>query len=39
MKIAFWSPMHGTGTTANLMALMLAIAEDSDRSVLLTQTH
>ena len=39
MKIAFWSPMHGTGATANLMALMLAIAEDSDRSVLLTQTH
>lgn len=39
MKIAFWSPLHGTGATANLMALMLAISEESERSILLTQTH
>ena len=39
MKIAFWSPLHGTGTSANLMALILAAAEDRDSSVLLTQTH
>ena len=39
MKIAFWSPLHGTGATANLMALMLAVSEECDRSILLTQTH
>ncbi len=39
MKIAFWAPLHGCGTTADFMAVMLAIASEHDRSVLLTQTH
>lgn len=39
MKIAFWSPMHGTGATANMLAVALAVACRKDRSILLTQTH
>ena len=39
MKIAFWEPMHGCCSTANLMAVMLAIANESGRSILITQTH
>ncbi len=39
MKIAFWAPLHGCGTTADLMAVMLAIASEHEKSVLLSQTH
>lgn len=39
MKIAFWSPMHGTGATANMLAIALTVAAKKDRSILLTQTH
>ena len=39
MKVAFWSPFHGTGATANLLALSVAISELMDKKVLVTQTH
>lgn len=39
MKIAFWSPLHGVGGTAAMLAITLAVATDSDKSILLTQTH
>ena len=39
MKIAFWSPFHGTGATANMLALSVAISELSNLKVLVTQTH
>ena len=39
MKVAFWSPFHGTGATANLLALSVAVSELMDKKVLVTQTH
>ena len=39
MRIAFWSPMHGTGATANMLAVAMAVANSTDRRILLTQTH
>lgn len=39
MKIAFWSPMHGTGTTSNLMALALTVARENSMKTLVTQSH
>lgn len=39
MKIVFWSPMHGTGATANMLAITLAIAGRHDSKILMTQTH
>lgn len=39
MKIAFWSPLHGVGGTAGMLAITLAVATAGDRSILLTQTH
>lgn len=39
MKIAFWSPLHGTGATSNLLALALTLAMNKDRKILVTQTH
>lgn len=39
MRIAFWSPMHGTGATANMLAVALAVAASGDRKILMTQTH
>jgi septum formation inhibitor-activating ATPase MinD len=37
--ISFCSPMHGTSTTANLMAVGICLAADYGKSVLLMQTH
>ena len=39
MKIAFWSPLHGTGTTSSMLAVAIAYAELENKKVLLTQTH
>lgn len=39
MRIAFWSPFHGTGATAGLLALAIAISEENKQKVLVTQTH
>ena len=39
MNIAFWSPMHGTGTTSALLALSVAYSEMERKKILLTQTH
>ena len=39
MKIAFWSPFHGTGTTACIMAVAGAMSQYYGRRCLLTQTH
>ncbi len=39
MKIAFWSPLHGTGTTAGLAAAVLAASKETDKRILMTQTH
>lgn len=39
MKIAFWSPYHGTGATANMLALAIAISDLMDKKVVVTQTH
>lgn len=39
MKIGFWSPYHGTGATANMLALAVAMAEQMGRRILVTQTH
>lgn len=38
MRIAFWSPMHGTGVTANVLAISLSVATTEDKSMLLTET-
>lgn len=37
MKIVFWSPMHGTGTTGNMLATAVALHERLGKSV--TVTH
>lgn len=39
MKIGVWSPYHGTGATASLLAVSVAISEMMERRVLVTQTH
>lgn len=39
MKIVFWSPMHGTGATSNLLAFAFAASQSMGHSILLTQTH
>lgn len=39
MNIAFWSPMHGTGTTSALLAVSIAFSELERKRILLTQTH
>lgn len=39
MKIAFWSPMHGTGATANLLAVGMELAFSDKLKTLVTQTH
>lgn len=39
MKVAFWSPFHGTGATANLLALSVAISELFGKKILVSQTH
>lgn len=39
MKIAFWSPMHGTGVTANMLAVSLSVAEQEETRLLLTETE
>lgn len=39
MKIAFWSPFHGTGATADLLALALVLSEKKGLRTLVTQTH
>ena len=39
MNIAFWSPMHGTGTTSALLALSAAYSGLESKKVLLTPTH
>ncbi|MCR5829936.1 MAG: hypothetical protein K6F93_06300 [Lachnospiraceae bacterium] len=38
MRIAFWSPMHGCGVTAGMLAAAVAFANNG-RSLLVTQTH
>lgn len=41
MKIAFWSPFHGTGATSNMLAISLMFSEHKELSkkCLITQTH
>ncbi len=39
MKIAFWSPMHGTGATSGLLATAIALTENCGKKVLVTQNH
>lgn len=39
MNIAFWSPMHGTGTTSALLAVAAAYGEMEGKKLLLSQTH
>lgn len=39
MQVAFWSPMHGTGTTSNMLALAVSAAVRFNSSLLVTQTH
>ena len=39
MKIAFWSPLHGTGTTSSMLAVAIAYGVSENKKVLLTQTH
>ena len=39
MKIAFWSPLHGTGTTLSLLAAGIAYGELKGKKIILTQTH
>ncbi|MBR4343489.1 MAG: hypothetical protein IKP88_12445 [Lachnospiraceae bacterium] len=39
MKIAFWSPLHGTGATASLLAVAIALSELKKNKILVTHTH
>ena len=39
MKIAFWSPLHGTGTTSSLMATAVAMSVRFPKRIIVTQTH
>ncbi len=39
MKVAFWSPLHGTGTTSSLLAIAATMGYKYDSTILLTQTH
>ena len=39
MKIAFWSPMHGTGATASLLAVATVLSEINRKKILITHTH
>lgn len=41
MKIAFWSPFHGTGATSNMLAISLMFTEHEKfmKKCLITQTH
>lgn len=39
MKIAFWSPLHGTGATSDLLALSIVFSEIFGKKTLVTQTH
>ena len=39
MKIAFWSPLHGTGATATLLAIAIALSEIKKKKIIITHTH
>ncbi len=39
MKIAFWSPLHGTGATASLLATAIALSEIQKKKIIITHTH
>lgn len=39
MKIAFWSPLHGTGTSSGLIAMAAAISIIYSEKTIVTQTH
>ena len=39
MKIAFWSPLHGTGATASLLAVSIVLSEIKKKKILITHTH
>lgn len=39
MKIAFWSPLHGTGATSGFMAVTAALPVMYLKRVMVTQTH
>lgn len=39
MKIAFWSPLHGTGATASLLATAITLSELKRKKIMVTHTH
>lgn len=39
MKIAFWSPLHGTGTSSGLIAMSAAVSVIYPEKTVITQTH
>lgn len=39
MKIAFWSPLHGTGATSNLLSVAIELSFVDKVKTLVTQTH
>lgn len=39
MMIGFWGPLHGTYSTSNMIAVATAMAEQTKKKVLITQTH
>ena len=39
MKIAFWSPLHGTGASSGLIAMATAISVIYSEKTVVTQTH
>lgn len=39
MLVAFWSPFHGTGNSANMMAVSGFISEKTKKNILITHTH
>ena len=39
MKIAFWSPLHGTGVTSDLLAASISMACKNRNKIIVTQNH
>lgn len=39
MKIAFWSPLHGTGASSSLLAFGVACSYLKAKKIIVTQTH
>ncbi|MBO4510206.1 MAG: hypothetical protein J5718_02545 [Lachnospiraceae bacterium] len=39
MKIAFWSPLHGTGASSGLLAVAVALSILDSKKIVVSQTH